>query len=161
MNPYRVPAIVALVFARLAAAQDGQTTWGSVVLTLNGEKSPDISTPYPNLTPLGAQQVISAGKVIRTRYLEGPGTNITNYFPIQGLAVNEIVNPQLFILAADEDYTAATAQAFLQGVYPPLGVLYVDSESMLANNTVVQYPIGGYQYPTMDIISPLDFNYVW
>jgi hypothetical protein len=161
MNPYRVPAIVALLFARLAAAQDQQTTWGSVVMTLNGEKSPDISTAYPNLSPLGAQQALSSGQVIRTRYIEGPGTNITNYYPIQGLAVNEITNSQLFILAADEDYTAATAQAFLQGVYPPLGVLYVDSESLLANGSVVQYPIGGYQYPTIDTISSLDFNYVW
>jgi hypothetical protein len=32
---------------------------------------------------------------------------------------------------------------------------------MLADGTFVQFPLGGYQYPTIGIISPLDFNYVW
>jgi hypothetical protein len=159
MASYLLAATLALLSARLVASQDQEVIWGSVVMTMHGERTPKIFA-RPNLTPLGAQQAISAGRAIRTRYIEGPDTNVTKNFPIRGLQVNQINNTQLYILTTDEDYMAATAQAVMQGVYPPLGQLYVDDEAILANNTMIQYPIGGYQYPTMDTISPLDFNYV-
>jgi hypothetical protein len=156
-----VTAILAVSSARLAAAQTQQTTWGTVILSLHGERTPELSDAFPYLTPLGAQQAASAGSVIRTRYIQGPSTNVTNSYPIPGLAVNAVDNTQLYLLARDDDYVAGSAQAFMQGVYPPLGSAYVDEESILSNGTLVQYPLGGYQYPTIDTISPLDFNYVW
>ncbi len=161
MSSFLVTALLALFSARLVASQDQQTTWGTVILSLNGERTPEIAVAFPYLTPLGAQQAFAAGSAIRTRYIEGPGTNITNSYPIPGLSVNAIDNTQLYLLARDDDYIAGSAQAFMQGVYPPLGSAHVDEESILSNGTLVQYPLGGYQYPTIDTISPLDFNYVW
>jgi hypothetical protein len=161
MASFLVTVVLAASFARLVASQTQQTTWGTVVLSLNGERVPEIADAFPYVTPLGAEQAFAAGSAIRTRYIEGPGTNVTDSYPIPGLSVNMIDNTQLYLLARDDDYIAGSAQAFMQGVYPPLGSAYVDQESILSNGTLVQYPLGGYQYPTIDIISPLDFNYVW
>jgi hypothetical protein len=161
MASFFVTAVLAVSSANLVASQEQQTTWGTVVLSLYGERIPEIATAFPYLTPLGAQQAFAAGSAIRTRYIEGPGTNITSSYPISGLAENAIDNSQLYLLARDDNYVAGSAQAFMQGVYPPLGDAYVDEESILSNGTLVQYPLGGYQYATIDVISPLDFNYVW
>jgi hypothetical protein len=156
-----VTAVLAVSSASLVASQEQQITWGALVLSLYGERAPEIRVPFPYLTPLGAQQAFAAGSAIRTRYIEGPGTSITESYPIPGLAVNAIDNSQLYLLARDDDYIAGSAQAFMQGVYPPLGDAYVDPDAILANGTLEQYPLGGYQYATIDVISPLDFNYVW
>lgn len=161
MASFLVTAVLAVSSARLVASQSQQTTWGAVVLSLHGERTPEIADAFPYLTPLGAQQALAAGSAIRTRYIEGPGTNATNSYPIPGLSVNIVDNTQLYLLARDDDYIAGSAQAFMQGVYPPLGPAYVDEESILSNGTLIQYPLGGYQYPTIHAISPLDFNYVW
>jgi hypothetical protein len=161
MASFLVTAVLAVSSAGLVASQEHQTTWGAVVLSLYGERTPKIANAFPYLTPLGAQQAFDAGSAIRTRYLEGPGTNITNSNPISGLAVNAIDNSQLYLLARDDVAIAGSAQAFMQGVYPPLGNAYVDEESILSNGTLVQYPLGGYQYAAIKVISPLDFNYVW
>ena len=117
--------------------------------------------PSHTLLLLVGSKLLLPGRSIRTRYIEGPGTSVTGSYPIPGLSVNAIDNSQLYLLARDDYYIAGSAQAFMQGVYPPLGSAYVDEESILANGTLVQYPLGGYQYPTIDTISPLDFNYVW
>src|SRR5277367_815713 len=161
MASFLVTAILAVSSAGLVASQEQQTTWGAVILSLHGERIPEIADAFPYVTPLGAEQAFAAGSVIRTRYIEGPGTNTTNSYPIPGLAVNAIDNTQLYLLARDDDYIVGSAQAFMQGVYPPLGSAYVDEESILSNGTLVQYPLGGYQYATIRAISPLDFNYVW
>ncbi len=161
MASFLVTAVLAVSSAKLVASQAQQTTWGTVVMALHGEHTPSIADPFPRLTPLGAQQALSAGSAIRTRYIQGPGNNVTNSYPIAGVSTEVIDNTQLYLLARDDDYVAASAQAFMQGLYPPLGITYVDEESILGNGTLVQYPLGGYQYATIDIISPLDFNYVW
>jgi hypothetical protein len=162
MASFVVSAVLALSSARLVASQAQQTTWGTVVMSLNGERTPNIADAFPNLTPLGAQQAVSAGSAIRTRYLlEGPGDNVTPSYPISGISTDKIVNTQLYLLAADDDYIAASAQAFMQGLYPPVGDPIVNQEAILANGSLIQYPLGGYQYATIDTISPLDFNYVW
>lgn len=161
MHSFLVTAVLAVSSAGLVASQEQQTTWGTVVLSLHGERIPEIADAFPYITPLGAQQAFAAGSAIRTRYIEGPDTNITGSYPIPGLEVNTIDNTQLYLLATDDDYIAGSAQAFMQGVYPPLGLAYVDQESILSDGTLVQYPLGGYQYATIDTISPLDFNYIW
>lgn len=68
------------------ASNEGQTTWGTVVYTFHGEKTPDLAYSGYNLSPLGANQLLQAGSVIRDRYVAPPdnGTNITNAAPING-----------------------------------------------------------------------------
>jgi hypothetical protein len=151
--------IVVLSSAALISSDNVQITWASVVMAFHGEREAFLSTGSPALTPLGAQQALISGSTIRTRYIEGPDTAITGSYPINGIS-KQMNNGELYILATDYDYVAASAQAFMQGLYPPLGGDYV-ADSMLANGTLTQFPLNGYQYPTIKLISSLDFNYVW
>jgi hypothetical protein len=156
--------IWALLIVGLATAQGtahNQTTWGSVVVSYHGEHTPLLSTKASSLTPLGAQQALQAGQAIRTRLVSGPGTNITKSLPIRGISKNNIENTQLYLLAADDNHIAASAYAFLQGVYPPVGNEANDSQNILANGSTSSFPLDGYQYPIIETISPLDLNYLW
>lgn len=113
----------------------------------------------PNLTPLGARQALAAGSTIRTRFVEGPGDNITDTYTISGIPSNIINNSELSIWSTDDDYTAASAQAFMQGLYPPLTSQV--AETILADGTRLTYPLNGYQYATVNTVSAADFNYIW
>lgn len=142
-----------------------QTTWAAVAISYHGEREPLITTASPSLaalTALGAQQALEAGSVIRTRYVSGPDSDISRSFPVHGIAPDAIDNDQLYLLAADDTSVASSALAFLQGVYPPLGnaIPANSTDFRLANGTTVNWPLGGYQYPALDIISSLDFNFV-
>jgi hypothetical protein len=62
---------------------------------------------------------------------------------VHGLSANSVDPREMYILALDTHPTVATAQAFMQGFYPPLilnestaGML--DPSSVLANNTYVR-----------------------
>jgi len=163
MASFLLPALLALSSAQLAASQSDQTTWGAVVFTLYGDATPMLTTPRPSLTPLGAQQAMLAGSAIRTRYISGASDNITASHPVSGISTSYLDDSQLSILASSEQPIVASAQAFLQGLYPP-----IDSPSMLqpgallANGSAVEMPIlNGYQYPRIEAISASDFNYVW
>ncbi len=161
MAPHLVTAFLTLSLTQLVTSQQLQTTWGATVFTLYGDRTPILTNANPELTPLGASQLLNAGAMLRTRYLQGPGNNVTASWPIFGLSANTIDNSQIDLLSTDDAWVAAAAQAFLQGLYPPLGVDEVNSASMMADGSLMQYPLNGYQYPDLGVISALDFNYIW
>jgi len=143
-------------------AQDAQITWAAFTYTHHGERIPTLTSGPYNPTPLGAQQSLLSGSLIRNRYIQAPknGSQLTTYAPIHGLSVNDIDNEQLVVMSTNDEFVSASAMAFMQGLYPPRGVV-VDAESMLGNGTLEQYPLGGYQYPNIGNIGGLDFNYIW
>ncbi|KAM3066052.1 hypothetical protein ACMFMG_010610 [Clarireedia jacksonii] len=158
----RSPLLILLSLSAFVGADDTiPITWSSIVYTYHGEKTPDIRNSItPSLTPLGGQQLYSAGSVIRDRYLSSNDTQLTLGLPINGLSTSTIDNSQMQILSTSDGYVVASAQAFMQGLYPP--VLGVNGgSSILGNNSVVNYPLGGYQYPNINSLSPLDYNYIW
>ena len=130
----------------LAAAGPIETVWSSVIITRNGDSIPLISNEPTVVTPLGAQQMFSAGTLFRDRYITGttPGNNLT----IPGISMYEIDNTQTFALSLLHDYVTASAQAFIQGLYPPLNNSFstddpiISPESLLANSTQVSFPLG-------------------
>jgi hypothetical protein len=136
----------------------GQTTWGSVVFTYQGESQPSIAYNPPVLTEVGAQQAYSAATAIRTRYISGNGSDVTQTFPIIGLSRHIIDNSQLYIASPDDDINVHNAMAFMQGLYPPLMVAQNDEGSFLSDGSVVQNPLNGYQYPTLETLGINDFN---
>lgn len=106
-----------------------------------------------------------AGSSFRDRYL-------TTSFNGSSTAIWDISHYQLSpdevtVLADDNQYTVASAQAFMQGLYPPLQDisalnytrLYGISE--LANGTNVVAPMAGYQYQDIKSISSYDVRSVF
>ena len=123
MLAYRAnTALAVFLFALQTLAQDSvYTVWSSVVFSRTGDKTPYSLGDMPTiLTPLGANQSYTAGAYLRNRYLGDYTENGVGGAPIEGLSANTIDVDQVYIGALDLQYTAASAQAFLQGFYPPL-----------------------------------------
>ncbi|KAB8293511.1 hypothetical protein EYC80_007817 [Monilinia laxa] len=96
-------------------------TWSSVVYTYYGEVTPTfLNVTTPSLTPLGANQLYNSGSIIRDRYLNSTSTQLTLGFPINGLSDPYIINNQLQVWSTGDEYVVASAQAFIQGLYPPV-----------------------------------------
>ncbi|KAH8597812.1 histidine phosphatase superfamily [Bisporella sp. PMI_857] len=155
-------ASLLVLCSTVAAQSNDQITWGTFIFTYHGERRPVIANNGENLTPLGAQQLLSAGRDFRNLYINPPvnGSQITTTAPINGMNINPIDNSQILILSTPWDYVTASTQAFMQGLYPPRDALIVDEESMLSNASLVQYPLDGYQYPQILAVTPLDYNYI-
>lgn len=53
----------------------------------------------------------------------------------------------------------------MQGLYPPVGLLgntsYPDEPAQMADGTVMNFPLSGYQYPEINIPNTKDPNYIW
>ncbi|KAE9380286.1 phosphoglycerate mutase-like protein [Stipitochalara longipes BDJ] len=158
MGPH-FTAIFALAATALAAEQ---VVWSAVTYTYHGEKTPDLFAGPYDLTPVGANQLYEVGQVYRERYITGSANStLTNASPIYGINTYAIDNYQLQIMATDDPWVSTGAMAFMQALYPPRNALVLDLESMLANSSLAEYPLNGYQYPNIESLSILDFNHLW
>ncbi|EMC91561.1 hypothetical protein BAUCODRAFT_46040, partial [Baudoinia panamericana UAMH 10762] len=141
-----------LFFAAGDAAANQYTVWATSIFHRTGERTPEVLGYIPTtLTSYGAQQVHNSGTFFRQRHVSSASTNPVNSAPIQGLSSNRVDNLQVFVGALDEQWTVASAQAFLQGLYPPYTLnastaSLLDPTSILANGTYVENPLSGYQY---------------
>ncbi|KAH7346515.1 histidine acid phosphatase-like protein [Rhexocercosporidium sp. MPI-PUGE-AT-0058] len=154
--------LLLLLATPILSQTTNQITWAAVTYTYHGEKTPDFHTPYRSmdLTPLGAQQLFNAGTGIRNRYITS--MNISqDTFPIDGISVHDLDNDQLDILTMETPYVAASALAFMQGLYPPFDAITSDEETLSGDGGRYEYPLNGYQYPTIATLSELDFNHIW
>lgn len=67
----------------------------------------------------------------------------------------------------DDEATAVSAQAFMQAFYPPYNLNsnvtaeYLDPSSVLANDTYIDNPMNGYQYPLIQTFTALDPNSIY
>ncbi|KAI9844977.1 MAG: hypothetical protein M1837_005121 [Sclerophora amabilis] len=163
-------AVIALLVAPKAGAQDEsfEIVHSAVVFTHHGERTPLTVSEQNELTPLGAQQLHSAGSLFRQRYAEpSPSTeNDTGTSrQILGLSASTLDNSQLFALAAIDEYISSSAQAFFQGLYPPTNESvrdpFVGSLSALSNGSSISNPLNDYQYPQIETASSIDPNFVW
>ncbi|KAL1880000.1 hypothetical protein VTK73DRAFT_6390 [Phialemonium thermophilum] len=145
--------------------------WSAAAFVYHGELTPLRFSSTRSLTPLGAQQMFDEGTTFRQRYLDNSnfdpnGTVVSLPAPIEGVEINAIDNSQLYISSSNDGYSTASALAFLQGLYPPLSQAFSDSSggmaaARLANGSIVDYPLDGYQYPDIQAPSVLDPNYIW
>jgi len=112
------------------------------------------------LTPLGAEQLYLAGSGIRNRYIAS--TNISqDTVAISGLSKNDLDNAQLDVMTMEDPYLAASALAFMQGLYPPFDTISSDEEAAKGDGGTYEFPLNGYQYPRVATMSELDFNHIW
>ncbi|KAI1373652.1 phosphoglycerate mutase-like protein [Hypoxylon crocopeplum] len=114
-----------------------ETVLGVYIFHRHGDRTPKSLAPV-NLTALGADQVFQSGNYYRNRYVSSDASS-----PIVGLSNDIAVPTQLSVTSPADSVLQSSALAFLQGIYPPAGTVGV---SLLANNSEVQAPLGGYQY---------------
>jgi hypothetical protein len=162
MAPLTLTTLLA-ISAIAAAAASSDITWGAVVFTYHGEKVPALSNGPYNLSPVGANQLLDAGSMLRSRYID-PSSNASALItaaPISGLSTGAIDNSQMYVLSTEDEFVSGSALAFMQGLYPPRNAAMTQEETILSNQTLQMYPLNGYQYPNINTVSPLDFNYIW
>ncbi|OAX80224.1 hypothetical protein ACJ72_05450 [Emergomyces africanus] len=161
------PALFICIFP-FSSAQDTPIRakiWSSVVYTLYGDSTPRALPYSQTLTPWGAQQLVGVGSAFRNRYLENdqlpenPGTRIGGISPVT------LVNDELTILSMADQYVSASAQAFMQGFYPPTPNSSNNTTprdlANIVNGTSVDFPLNGYQYPEILMPSFQDPNSVY
>lgn len=165
--------MLALIIALLAtiiltpetlAKGDDYTVWASVIFSRGGERTPEVLGDLPKaLTSLGAHQVYDSGSFFRERYITSNLDIISdiNDAPLQGLSAYSVNPLQLYVAALDEQWTVASAEAFMQGLYPPYELneslaLTLDPTSMDSNGSYIPYPLDGYQYVHIHASGALD-----
>ncbi|KAK8133409.1 hypothetical protein PG984_005421 [Apiospora sp. TS-2023a] len=170
MTPRGLRAVAALLLLGLGGdAEAEQIVWSSFAYILHGERTPlSTSSLSATLTTYGAQQMFAQGQMFRDRYLASSTStssdddgNVTNSFPIVGLSRRALDNSQLDIMTNTDTFNVASTMAFMQGLYPPATDAFVENDggrnaSTLANGSLVDFPLDGYQYPNIQATSSLD-----
>lgn len=168
-----MPSFIAIatgfLLARMALSQanymPGETIWSSVIYTRYGERTPLISPQESILTSVGAQQLYSAGSYFRNRYVAPLDDNAGVSSAVNGISEYEVDSTQVFTMSTADEYIATSAQAFLQGLYPPLSISANTtaniSTSILANGSNIEYPLGGYQYSQIYTAGEVDMNSIY
>lgn len=129
-------------------AQDGSryTVWSTVIFTRTGERTPSILGDLPTqLTSLGAQQQYANGQFFRERYLTSMGSeNGVDGAPISMMSPSIPDVRQIYVTGLDFQYTLSSAQAFMQGFYPPFQLVNNGTEEAAVINPLGMLANGSY-----------------
>lgn len=164
MSNYRDLRLCLLLSFLLPVSALQQQILSSFVFTRHGDRTPLYTSDTSILTPYGAQQMYKAGSTLRDRYLStGLNDEGTDIRDISHYLLNV---DEVSIMSTDYQYVAASAQAFMQGLYPPLGqsatnFTNLGEISQLANGTNVVAPLDGYNYVDINTVSSYDPRSVW
>ena len=156
-----------LSFIAAATAQSSleERVWATVFYTYYGDRTPLVLPVTNTLTPLGAQQLYAAGANFRDRYVNPAPDVFSPNTAIEGISRERLDPDQIAVITTADQYTIASAQAFMQGLYPPLqnstNSTFINGESELADGTNVNFPLNGYQYPQLYTASSYDENSIW
>ena len=145
-------AAVASIYLIVAQASPSDPIHAAFAFIRTGERTPILRNDTQFLTALGATQMHTLGQNFRTRYLAGDdGQNGFGKKRFANLSTNILNNDQVRVQTLDTPYLIASAQAFMQGLYPASG-----ATERLADGTTVSYPLNGYQYASISAASPDD-----
>lgn len=171
MSTFALVIGLVVLLSGSAAQVAVEEVWSVVSYLYHGEHTPLNGSNSASLTPLGAQQMYSQGKKFRSRYLsdstaDAEQSDTTTSALIEGIESMAIDNTQLSIVSTSDPYISTGALAFLQALYPPLTQAFANNSggldaALLANGSLINYPMDGYQYPNLEIPSVLDPNSIW
>ncbi|KAH7397073.1 histidine phosphatase superfamily [Pyrenochaeta sp. MPI-SDFR-AT-0127] len=130
---------------------------GAFAFIRTGERTPLIRPGPAVLTALGANQMYTLGSNFRTRYITGLSPNGLGQEHIAGMSPNILNNEQILVQTLDRQYLVSSAQAFMQGLYPPLAIANgTGSGDLLADGRALNFPLNGYQYANVQSSGELD-----
>lgn len=162
--------VALLATARLAIAVDDnpvRNVHAAVAFIRSGETTPMIAPGDRKLTPLGAQQMHFLGRQLRGRYIGDPFHDGLGHDPIPSLSPNELNPDQLLIQTLDKPHLSTSAQALLQGLYPPYSSdatrngMNPDAKYILTDGSAVDWPLEGYQYANVLTAGEGSVESVW
>jgi hypothetical protein len=127
-----------------AQSSDSEHTHAAFAFIRTGERTPRLRNDTQTLTSVGANQMLALGQKFRTKFVSGTES-------IAGLSKDILDNDQIWVQTLDTPYLVSSAQAFMQGLYPPhdMNNATGDATGVLADGTSVDYPLNGYQYASI------------
>lgn len=154
-------ALAVALHASLTSGQDlKEQVWGVFAYTRYGDTVPSSLLRPNTLTPLGANQLYEAGSAFRNRYVALHGDDEVSGFRIESLSSYMLRPEQIDVFTNTDAAVVASAQAFMQGLYPPLNDSYGSAFSEplfgLANGSTTMGPLNGYQFPRVLTYSSSD-----
>lgn len=131
-----------------------------------GDRTPILRQGSPNLTALGAQQMFTLGQNLRTRYIAGNAPSNLGIQRIAGMSTDTLNNNQILVQTSAEQHVVSSAQAFMQGLYPPHNIgnsngTGSSTGDLLSNGSAIDFPLGGYQYANIQTSGPTDPNSIF
>ncbi|CAI7593439.1 unnamed protein product [Penicillium bialowiezense] len=148
-------ALLALQGLVLASAQQSNTTervWGVYAFTVYGDTKPDVLSSSRPLTDYGASELAAAASNFRSRYISKSGISETG---VQGISPIILDSNDVDVLSTTDQNVIGSAQAFMQGLYPPLGSMNVSGPQKV-HGSFAQAPLDGYQYPRIVTLGESD-----
>lgn len=126
-------AIASLPLADLASAE---RVLGAYIFQRHGDRTAK-GLPPAQLTDLGYNQVYETGNFFHERYISASSQD-----HIEGISSSVVNLAQISATAPQDTVIQISGQAFLQGLYPPIGTA---ANETLRNGTTVFSPLSGYQ----------------
>ncbi|KAJ5165776.1 Histidine phosphatase superfamily clade-2 [Penicillium capsulatum] len=145
-----------LQMAGFGAAQEyTERVWSVFAYTTTGDSTPSVLVQHrrpAELSMFGANQLEAAGSIFRDRYITSTATDNSGRYSIQYIMPNKLNSEYVAVFTSTEQTGIASAQAFMQGLYPPVN----DGNETLANGSSYNYPLDGYQYPRVVTLGESD-----
>lgn len=132
------------VVALYTTITTAETILGAYIFHRHGDRTSK-SWPPTSLTALGTNEVDTSAAWFRNRYIASNASS-----PILHMTPDLVTLSQLSITAPVDNVLQASANVFTQGLYPPAGSA---ADQVLADGTVTQAPLGGYQYIPVNIVT--------
>ncbi|KAL1987033.1 hypothetical protein VTN96DRAFT_4907 [Rasamsonia emersonii] len=157
-------AIVPLALQLPILAVAGELTehiWAVFAFNVYGDSTPTVLPQTRTLTSLGAHSLYDVGAAFRDRYVLGSSNEMGMDTWIRGISPYRLVTEEVNIYSTTDQHIAASALAFMQGLYPPLesaNGTYLDDTYLLADGQVVDSPLKYYQYPRIYTTGLTDSN---
>lgn len=151
-------AVLASAWVVHAQDNDAYHPHGAFAFIRSGERTPLLTDGSRVLTAVGAQQMYQLGQNLRARWIGGDGDAGLGVQNIANMSLDRLNNDQISVQTLDTQYLVSSAQALMQGMYPPSSLGNSsgpgDLTGLLADGSVVQSPLNGYQYATIETFSP-------
>ncbi|KAJ3945675.1 peroxisomal 2 4-dienoyl-CoA reductase sps19 [Colletotrichum fioriniae] len=119
-----------------------ETVLGIYVFHRHGDRTAK-KTPPVRFTDLGAYEVYTSGLEYGRLYVRENATH-----QIRNMSTDDVLPEQLSVTSPTDVVLQSSANAFLQGFYPPSGTV-----EALANGSSVEAPLGGYQYIPVNAVA--------
>lgn len=138
-----LPTLLAVASLALADIASAERVLGAYIFQRHGDRTAK-ALPPTKLTDLGYNEEYLTGGFFNDRYVSS-----SSALQIEGISSNAVNLTQITASAPQDAVIQNSGQAFLQGLYPPLGS---SANETLRNGSIVHLPLSGYQLIPMSTV---------
>ncbi|KAJ5216026.1 uncharacterized protein N7498_002433 [Penicillium cinerascens] len=131
-----LPVALALLALSLVDVGNAERVLGAYIFQRHGDRTAKALAPT-ELTDLGYTEEYKSGNFFNNRYISS-----SSAYQIEGISPKIVNLNQIAASAPEDNVIQNSGQAFLQGLYPPVGSA---ANQTLRNGSTIYSPLNGYQ----------------